>query len=150
MFFVDLAVPRDIEAEVAEINEAFLYTVDDLQDLVKNHMDVRQSAALQAESMAQVHAQSFMSWLRAQDSLEHILVFRRQADQIKEALLAKAMQKIAQGDAVEHVLEELTHKLTNRLIHAPTKALTQASQRGDVAELERLRQILDINLKKDR
>ena len=149
MFLVDLAVPRDIEAEVTEINEAFLYTVDDLQDLVKQHKDARETAAIEAESIATRSAQSFMCWLRAQESLDHVLAFRQQADLVKDHLLTKALHKLVQGYSTEDVLTELAHRLTNRLIHAPTRALTQASQRGDVEELERLRQILDINLKKD-
>tara|TARA_B100001094_G_scaffold333427_1_gene412050 strand:- start:2741 stop:4000 length:1260 start_codon:yes stop_codon:yes gene_type:complete len=149
MFLVDLAVPRDIEAEVTEINEAFLYTVDDLQDLVKTHKDARETAALQAESMVHTHAHSFMDWLRAQETLDHVLTFRQQADLVKDHLLTKSLHKLAQGETPEQVLTEFAHKLTNRLIHAPTKALTKASERGDAVELERLRQILDINLKKD-
>ena len=149
MFFVDLAVPRDIEAEVAEIDEAFLYTVDDLQDLVKTHLDARQAAALQAEAMAQSQAGLFMDWLRGQDLIHYVLAYRQNATQHKEQLLVKAKQRLAAGEDPEEVLEAFSHQLTNKLIHAPTQALAQACHRGDTDRLAQLRDILDIQFKKD-
>ena len=150
IFFVDLAVPRDIEPEIAELDDAFLYTVDDLQDIVKKNIDTRQSAALQAEEMTKKYADQFMLWLKAQDSIDYVRRYRHQSIQTKEELLVKAQIKLQRGESAQDVLQELAHQLTNRLIHAPTQAITRASQKGDKIELARLKALLDIQLEQDK
>jgi glutamyl-tRNA reductase len=150
MLLIDLAVPRDIESEVAEIDGAFLYTVDDLQGLVQDHLDAREQAAIEADVITAKRARHFMDWYRAQESIVYVLRYRQQAEAMRQAAVEKALQELAQGSATQAVLEKMAHLLTNKLIHAPTVALTQASQRADYEELRRLRGILDIKLEKDR
>lgn len=146
IFFVDLAVPRDIEPEVADLDDSFLYTLDDLQHLVERNLNTRQSEAIKAEALAKKYADEFVIWLNAQKNMEHMLAFRQQALEIREQLLRKAKNRLKQGADANEVLIELSHQLTNRLIHAPTKALKQASERGDLNELHKLREVLDIQL----
>jgi glutamyl-tRNA reductase len=146
IFFVDLAVPRDIEPEVADLDDSYLYTLDDLQHLVERNLNTRQSEALKAEALAKKYADEFVIWLNAQKNMAHMLAFRQQSLDIREQLLRKAKNRLQQGADASEVLVELSHQLTNRLIHAPTKALKQASERGDLNELHKLREVLDIQL----
>lgn len=146
IFFVDLAVPRDIEPEVADLDDSYLYTLDDLQHLVERNLNTRQTEALKAEALAKKYADEFVIWLNAQKNMTHMLAFRQQSLDIREQLLRKAKNRLQQGADASEVLVELSHQLTNRLIHAPTKALKQASERGDLNELHKLREVLDIQL----
>ena len=120
MLLVDIAVPRDIEPEVGKLANAYLYSVDDLHAIIQSNLAQRKAAAVQAESIVQQESTNFMAWLRSQ-GVETIRDYRSQADQIAE-MEAKALASIAQGANVEQVIHELAHKLTNRLIHAPTKS----------------------------
>lgn len=122
MLFIDIAVPRDIEPEVGKLSNAYLYSVDDLQAIIQHNMAQRQAAAVQAESIVQQESMNFMTWLRAQGAVETIRDYRSQAEQVRSEMTAKALVAIEQGANVEQVINELAYKLTNRLIHAPTKS----------------------------
>lgn len=122
MLLVDIAVPRDIEPEVGKLANAYLYSVDDLHAIIQSNLAQRKAAAVQAESIVQQESTNFMAWLRSQGAVETIRDYRSQADQIRAEMEAKALASIAQGANVEQVIHELAHKLTNRLIHAPTKS----------------------------
>ncbi len=139
MFMVDIAVPRDIAPEVAELEDVYLYTVDDLHSVIQENMASRQEAARQAEEIIEVQAEHFMGWLRSLDAAATIRAYRAQADAIRGEVLEKARRQLAQGKDPEQVLEFLAHTLTNKLIHAPSSALRQAGadERGDLIELAR-------------
>ncbi|MFI3246418.1 MAG: glutamyl-tRNA reductase [Ferrimonas sp.] len=145
MLLVDIAVPRDIETEVGELENVYLYTVDDLQGIVQKNMASRLEAAEQAEQIASEQAAVFLDWLRGLDSVDTIRRFRQQSEQHKAEVLAAALQKLQHGGDAEAVMTELANKLTNKLIHAPTQALTQAARTGDLDALQCLRQGLGIN-----
>ncbi|GAA5186076.1 glutamyl-tRNA reductase [Ferrimonas gelatinilytica] len=145
MLLVDIAVPRDIESEVADLENAYLYTVDDLQGIVQKNMKNRLQAAEQAELIAQQQSQEFVQWLRGLDSVATIKSFRTQSEELKRAALARALERLEQGADPEAVLNELANKLTNRLIHAPTQALSKAARQGDLDSLDLLRSALGIN-----
>ncbi|GLS82974.1 glutamyl-tRNA reductase [Paraferrimonas haliotis] len=145
MLLVDIAVPRDIEAEVADIDEAYLYTVDDLQSIVEQNIASRQEAAEQAEAIAKDQAQQFMAWLKQLESVDHIREYRSNSMAIKDELLERATKRLQQGADADKVLVELANKLTNRLIHSPTQALTEASRGGDLEALRQLRLTLGID-----
>ncbi|MGL4474466.1 MAG: glutamyl-tRNA reductase [Shewanella sp.] len=145
MLLVDIAVPRDIEAEVADLDDAFLYTVDDLQSIIEQNMASRKEAAEQAEVIAEEQAHLFMDWIRSLSSVDSIRQYRQQSLAVKDELLERAINKLAQGANSEQVLLELANKLTNRLIHAPTQALTSASRAGDVNTLAQLRSALGLD-----
>ncbi|OBS08025.1 glutamyl-tRNA reductase [Acidihalobacter prosperus] len=130
VFMVDLAVPRDIESEVGELNDVYLYTVDDLQEVVAQNLASRQEAATEAESIVDVQTEHFMGWLRAQDAVELIRGYRDRAERARQDVLAKARRQLGQGRPPEEVLEFLAETLTNKLTHEPTTSLHQAARDG--------------------
>ena len=144
MLLVDIAVPRDIEPEVGKLSNAYLYSVDDLHSIIQNNLAQRKAAAIQAETIVAQESTNFMAWLRSQGAVEMIRDYRAQADNVRNEMEARALAAIAQGADVQAVIHELAHKLTNRLIHAPTKSLQQAAQSGDVEKLHILRDTLGL------
>ena len=145
IFLVDLAVPRDIEGEVADLNDAYLYTVDDLQQIVQQNLESRQHAAKEADKIITEYAQQYVHWQQAQASVDVIKTFRQKSEEQKEKLQLKALNQIAEGKAPEQVIIELANKLTNSLMHAPTKALKHAAQHQDKVRLRVLREALGLD-----
>ncbi|MFO6298498.1 glutamyl-tRNA reductase [Rahnella selenatireducens] len=145
MLMVDIAVPRDIEPEVGKLANAYLYSVDDLHSIIQNNLAQRKAAAVQAETIVEQESSNFMAWLRSQGAVEIIRDYRSRADIIRADAQAKALAAIAQGADAEAVIQELAHKLTNRLIHAPTRSLQQAASDGDVERLQILRDSLGLD-----
>lgn len=144
MFLVDLAVPRDVEAEVAELDDAYLYTVDDLQQIVEKNLASRQDAAVLANEMVEQQVQQFMQWQQSQSSIDVLRNFREQSELQRDALVNRAINQLADGKQPEQVLIELANKLTNSLIHAPTKALKKAASEQDDQGLSRLKDALGL------
>ena len=126
MFMVDLAVPRDIEAEVGELDDVFLYTVDDLSGIVSANLDARRSAVVQAEAIIETQVGQFMHWMESRESVPVIRALREQAEAAREAEVDRALRLLARGDDPKQVLEALSQGLTNKLMHAPTQALNEA------------------------
>jgi glutamyl-tRNA reductase len=126
IFMVDLAVPRDIEAEVAELDDVFLYTVDDLAQVVTDGMANRQEAAVDAEIIVSARVENFMQWMKKRDAVPTIKALRDQAELTRQAELEKALKLIQKGESAEKVLEALSNALTNKFLHAPSHALNQA------------------------
>ncbi|SHH36262.1 glutamyl-tRNA reductase [Ferrimonas marina] len=145
MLLVDIAVPRDIESEVGDLENAYLYTVDDLQGIVEKNMASRLEAAEQAELIAQEQSVEFLNWLRGLDSVATIRAYRSQSEQLKVEALQRAVERLERGDEASAVVNELANKLTNKLIHSPTQALSKAARSGDLDSLELLRSALGIN-----
>ncbi|HMT93385.1 glutamyl-tRNA reductase [uncultured Thiothrix sp.] len=130
MFMVDIAVPRDIEPEVGQLDDVYLYTVDDLQSVIEENLQSRRAAAEQAESMVLDEVESFMGWLRAQEHRDTIRQFRQQNEAIRDEVLARAQKMLQHKEAAE-VLEFLANTLTNKLTHAPIQSMNQAAQSGN-------------------
>ena len=126
MFMVDLAVPRDIESEVAQLDDVFLYTVDDLAQVVTDGMINRQEAAIDAEMIVAARVENFMHWLKKRDAIPTIKALRDQAEATRKAELEKALKLIQKGESAEKVLEALSNALTNKFLHAPSHALNLA------------------------
>lgn len=145
IFLVDLAVPRDIEAEVADLDDAYLYTVDDLQQIVEKNLANRQDAAAIAHDMVEQQVQQFMRWQQSQSSIDLLKAFREQSEAQKELLVNKALNQLADGKVAEKVIIELANKLTKSLIHAPTKALKKAASEQDLAHMALLVDALALN-----
>jgi glutamyl-tRNA reductase len=146
MFMVDLAVPRDIESEVEQLQDVYLYTVDDLRNAVEEGMRSRQDAAKQAEEIIDIEVAHFLAWLRAQGATDTIREFRCQAEAIREEALARARQALRSGRPPEEALELLANLLTNKLIHIPSTQIRQAGvhERHDlIAAARELFQIKD-------
>jgi glutamyl-tRNA reductase len=125
MFMVDLAVPRDIEQEVGELDDVFLYTVDDLAHIVAENLDSRRSAVDQAEAIIETQVGQFMRWMEARESVPLIRALRDQGEQARRQELERAIRLLRRGDDPAGVLESLSHGLTNKLMHAPTQALNE-------------------------
>lgn len=139
MFMVDLAVPRDIEAEVEQLRDVYLYTVDDLQNTVNQNMDSRRQAAEQAEEIIDTQVEHFLAWLRSQGAQETIRDFRTQAEQTRDEALQKALAQLNNGLPADEVLQRLAHTLTNKLIHTPCAQLRDAgaNERHDLIAASR-------------
>ncbi|GIX39458.1 MAG: glutamyl-tRNA reductase [Silanimonas sp.] len=135
MFLLDLAVPRDIDPAVARLPDAYLYTVDDLEQVIAENRASRREAAEQAEAIIDLAVDHFMAWWRAQDQQDGLRALRRAAEAAKAEALARARERLAAGEAPDAVVERLAHQLTNRLLHAPTATLRQAALEGDTALL---------------
>ncbi|KZN47127.1 glutamyl-tRNA reductase [Pseudoalteromonas luteoviolacea] len=144
MLFVDIAVPRDIESQVNELDAAYLYTVDDLQAIVNENIASREQAAKQAQDIIDEKTREFADWLRSLKSVDVIRQYRTSAQEIKIELVEKAVNQLQSGKDSEKVLLELANKLTNRLTHAPTHAIQKAAKAGDTERLVLLKQALGI------
>lgn len=136
MLLFDLAVPRDIESGVAQLNDAYLYTVDDLERAVEDNRRGRREAAEAAEAIIELQVARYIENLHASTRQEPLKRLRAHGDSAREEILAKARQQLANGRDAQEVLDFLAHTLTNRLLHPPTAALREAALSGD-AELAR-------------
>ncbi|MEO8142754.1 MAG: glutamyl-tRNA reductase [Betaproteobacteria bacterium] len=127
MFMVDLAVPRDIEPEVGELDDVFLYSIDDLKGVVQGNLDARRSAVEQAEVIIDAQVGQFMHWMQGRESVPLIRALRDQAEDARKYEVERALRLLARGDDPKQVLEKLSQGLTNKLMHAPTQALNEAA-----------------------
>jgi glutamyl-tRNA reductase len=144
MLMIDLAVPRDIEAEAAELDDVFLYSVDDLGNVVQEGLDVRQAAVAQAEAIITAGVHDFMHWLDTREVVPTIRALRDHAERLRRHEVERALKALGRGEDPQKVLEQLSHSLTNKFLHAPTSALNQAESRDRdalVAALSRLYQV---------
>jgi glutamyl-tRNA reductase len=130
IFMVDLAVPRDIEQEAGELDDVFLYTVDDLAGIVSGNLDARRSAVEQAEAIIEAQVGQFMHWMRLREGVPLIRALREEADAARREELERALKALARGEDPAQVLESLSRSLTNKLLHAPTQALSETLKRA--------------------
>jgi glutamyl-tRNA reductase len=127
MLMFDLAVPRDIEAEVGTLDDVFLYTVDDLGKIARDGLDLRHNAVAQAEVIIENHVTDFMQWLGSREVVPAIRALRDAAERSRRHEVERAQRRLARGEDPRRVMEELSRALTNKLLHAPTHALGHAS-----------------------
>lgn len=145
IFMVDIAVPRDIEHEVAELDDVYLYTVDDLKEVIEENVRSRQSAAQEAETLVEAGASEFMRQLRSLGAVETVMSLRQQAEQLRDAELEKALRLLSNGKSAEEVLNNLARGLTNKLIHSPTVQLRKASAEGRDDYLEMAQDLFQLS-----
>ena len=126
MVLVDLAIPRDIETEVGALDDAFLYTLDDLSELVAEGMESRQSAVAEAEAIIAGRVDGFLHWVDSRAAVPTIKALREAAEKTRHAEMEHALKMLARGDDPVRVLDALSHGLTNKLLHAPTQLLSHA------------------------
>jgi glutamyl-tRNA reductase len=136
MFMVDLAVPRDIEPEVARLSDIYLYTVDDLAAAVQTAGEKRQAAVEQAEAIVDAGVQSFAHWLDQRAAVPLIQALNRQADDWRGTEMARARKLLARGEDIDHVLDALARGLTQKLLHGTLAELhsTEGAQREQLAQ----------------
>ncbi len=142
IFMVDMAVPRDIEPEVAELEDVYLFSIDDLQQLVDENIQQREVAAGGARLVINEEVARFLAESRAQDAGPAIRALRQQADAIRQQTVEQARRMLAGGKSADEVIDYLANTLTNRLLHAPTQALRQASESADLALAEAVTRLL--------
>lgn len=147
VFMVDIAVPRDIEASVAELDDVYLYTVDDLQLVIEENMRSRQEAALQAEEIIEVQAERYMAWTRSLEAVPTLKAYREFARKLGDKELEKANRMLESGKPASEVMELLTHNLVNKLAHDPSTNLRNAVAEGETGLLEAVRTLFRLKNK---
>ena len=141
MFMVDIAVPRDIDADVAELEDVYLFTVDDLQSVVNENLEGRRQAAQEAGELIHAEVERFAHSLRTRDAAPLIRRLREEADRTRQRTLEQARVMLAHGKSQDEVLSFLANTLTNRLIHAPSQRLRDAAETGDGEIIETIADI---------
>lgn len=126
MVMVDLAVPRDIEPEVGKLDDVFLYTVDDLAQLVDAGIESRQQAVVEAEQIIDTRVDGFLHWIEARDAVPTIRALREHAESLRVAEVQRAAKLLARGEDPQAVLDALSQGLTKKLLHGPTRYLNQS------------------------
>ena len=146
IFMVDIAVPRDIEAEVGQLDDIYLYSVDDLRDIIEENLQSRRDAALQAEEIIDTQVDHFQAWLRTQDAVPIIRRIREQAESLSQQALERALKQVNSGVAPEQALTELARQLTNKLLHEPSRQLRQSGfdEENDSQLLDAARRLFNI------
>ncbi len=135
MLLIDLAVPRDIEEQVNELNDAYLYTVDDLQGIITENLRNREEAAAEAKVIISEHSNAFTAWLRQLDHVDVIRDFRQRTQQMSTEQLQRARNQLAAGKDPEDVMNELAQRLTKQFLHQPTQLMREAGAAGDYETL---------------
>lgn len=130
ILMIDIAVPRDIESEVDSLDDVYLYTVDDMQEIIQEGMRSRQEAAEQAEEIIDTQVSHFMNWLRSLGAVSTIRAVREHAENQRDEELERAVALLASGKSPEEVMSQLAHRLTNKFVHTPSVMLKQAGYDG--------------------
>lgn len=144
MFMVDIAVPRDIEPEVGSLDDVYLYTVDDLQEVIEEGRQSREEAAEQAEEIIEQQVEHYMGWLRSLDAVDTIRAVRQQAEDVRNEVLKTAQRQLAAGKEPEQVLNELARTLTNKLVHEPSVQINRAAYDGREEILDTARELFSL------
>ncbi|MCF6346382.1 MAG: glutamyl-tRNA reductase [Thiomicrorhabdus sp.] len=146
MFMVDIAVPRDIEASIGKLENVYLYTVDDLQEIIESNKASRQTAALEAEEIIELQANNFMAQLKATQQVNPLIKeYRQHAMALKKDALDHALHQLELGGKPEEIIKTLANQLTNKLIHTPTSTLHHAGIEGNKTLIECAKHILICN-----
>jgi len=144
ILMIDLAVPRDIEAQVGELRDAYLYSVDDLRDIVEENLRNRQDEARKADTIIAEGIREYRQEVRSRQAVDTVRAFRSHAEQLRDAEVDKALKALQRGEPAEDVLNGMARALTNKLIHNPTIELRRASAEGKPEVLELARSLLGI------
>lgn len=148
MFMVDIAVPRDIEQEVGDLADVYLYTVDDLHDVIEDNMQQRQTAAHEAEYIVEAGTDEFMAQLRSLDAVSTLRAYRKNTEMIRDQELERAMLALGNGASAEQVLSQFARTLTNKLMHTPSVQLKKIASNGLQDRLEWAEELLGVDSKK--
>ncbi len=144
ILMVDIAVPRDIEPEAGELDDVYLYTVDDLKEIIDEGLKSRQEAALQAEEIIDNQATHFMGWLRSLDAVGTIRCYREQVGTLCQNELERARQLLAAGHPADEVMSRLARSIANKVAHRPTVEMRRASYEGRTELLASARELFGI------
>ncbi len=144
ILMVDLAVPRDIEPEVGDLRDIYLYSVDDLQEIISENLESRQDAAKEAESIVTEAAEDFRTLEETRDVEGMMVKFRHRHESLKQQELDKALAKLEKGEDPKDVLKQLANQLTNKIIHTPSVELKKAA-RNDAPELNAIAKLFQLD-----
>ena len=150
VLMIDIAVPADIDPAVRELDDVYLYTVDDLQQVIEDNMRSRQEAADQAEEIIEVQAGRFMAWTRSLDAVPTLCAYREHAESLGQAELNRARRLLASGTSPEDVVEQLTRNLVRKLTHDPSVNMRDAVAEGETELLEAIRTLFRLDNGNDR
>ncbi len=150
VFMVDIAVPRDVEPEVGDLADVYLYTVDDLRGIVEQNKLSRQSEARKADGIIDQGVEDYFSHRRSLDTVETLKDYRLQAEQLREAELDKALRQLQRGDNPEQVLQQFSRGLTNKLIHQPSVTLKKAGSQGRLEVMSVVRELFGLDQQHDK
>jgi glutamyl-tRNA reductase len=144
MFMVDIAVPRDIESQVGELEDVYLYTVDDLQEIIQEGLRSRQEAAQQAEEIIDTQVTHFMSWLQSLGAVDTIRDYRVSVEAMRDQVLQGALSQLQKGQSPEQAMQALARQLTNKLMHTPCSNMKQAGYDGRADLLAAARELFNL------
>jgi|TARA_B110000238_G_scaffold190879_1_gene224495 glutamyl-tRNA reductase len=147
MFMVDIAVPRDIESQVEELADVYLYSVDDLEEVIQDNMRARQVAADLGQTIIDQDVQSWAKQQRALAAVDTIKAFRDSVEIIRDGEIEKARSALERGQDAVEVINTLARNLTNKLLHKPTTKLKQASEEGRDDTIHVAHELFDLNKK---
>ena len=145
ILMVDIAVPRDIEAQVGELRDIYLYTVDDLREIVDQNLRARQTEARKADVIIEAGVREYVEEIRSLGAVDSVKEYRALAENIREQELQRALRALAKGEDPEQVTAQLARSITNKLLHAPTAGLKQVSIDGRFDVLVSARKLLGLS-----
>jgi glutamyl-tRNA reductase len=145
ILMVDIAVPRDIEAQVGELRDIYLYTVDDLRDIVDQNLRARQTEARKADVIIEAGVREYVEEIRSLGAVDSVKEYRALAENVREQELQRALRALAKGEDPQQVTAQLARSITNKLLHAPTAGLKQAGIEGRRDVLVSARKLLGLN-----
>ncbi len=141
---VDIAVPRDIESQVGDLRDVYLYSVDDLREIVDQNMRSRRNEACKADLIIEEGVRQYMQEMRSLGAVDSVKEYRQMAEQLREQELQRALRALARGDDPQQIVAQLARTITNKLIHAPTAGLKQASAEGRLDTVASARKLLGL------
>lgn len=149
VLMVDIAVPRDIEPEVGELDDIYLYTVDDLQEIIDESLRSRREAAQQAEEIIDTQVAHFMGWMRSLQAVATIRAYRDRSEKMRDTVTEQALRQLRAGQNPELVVRELARQLTNKLNHEPCVQMRQAGYEGRQELLDAARELFNLKVPED-
>ena len=141
---VDIAVPRDIESQVGDLRDVYLYSVDDLREIVDQNMRSRRNEACKADLIIEEGVRQYVQEMRSLGAVDSVKEYRQMAEQLREQELQRALRALARGDDPQQIVAQLARTITNKLIHAPTAGLKQASAEGRLDTVASARKLLGL------
>lgn len=144
VYIVDIAVPRDVEPAAGDLDDVYLYTVDDLHGVIEENLKNREQAAHQAEEIIDTHVIHFMDWMHSLNTVSTIKAIRDQASDIQQEVLKSAFRRLGRGEDPELIMREMARSLSNKLIHSPSSSLRNVSQEQKDHLLRAARILFDI------
>jgi glutamyl-tRNA reductase len=145
VLMIDIAVPSDIDPAVAELDDVYLYTVDDLKQVIEDNLRSRQEAADQAEEIIEAQAGRFMAWTRSLDAIPTLRAYREHAEALGEAELDRARRALSGGTSPDDVVEQLARNLVRKLTHDPSVNMRTAVAEGETSLLEAIRTLFRLD-----